>query len=382
MARKHGKNRGIFFRANARGTVLGPDGARGEFWIRFTDGAGLLHREKAGTMTAARALVERRRTEKRQGLAFPENLRRSRGVTLREVCESYLLHAKANGVRTVVRIESRLREALSLLGPMAAASLTPADLERLKLQLVEGPKTKSRKPASVNRYLTDLKAALLLAVRAGVLDKSPFTTVSLLREANERTRELTRAEEERIMFALLPDPPALRPAIRFAFATGARASELVRLRWADVSEHDGVARLAETKAGVAQNLMLSSAALSILAALPRYGPHVFGWEDGSPFTRDYISHRFTAAARKAGVADTRLHDARHAYASRLRRAGADLLVLSQLLRHSTPRMAQRYAHISRQDLRRALEAAVDSGTELAPVLTLAPKRVRQGKGKQ
>ena len=381
MERKQSKNRGIYFRPAANGEVAGPDGVRGAWWIRFTDGAGLLHREKAGTLTAARMLVERRRTEKRQGIQFPENLRRARQVTLREIADSYLLHVRANGVKTAERIEARLGETLTLVGPMAAATVTPADLERLKLQLVEGPKQKSRRPASINRYLTDLKAAYRLAVRSGVLDRSPFATVRLLRESNERTRELSPAEEARIMLALLSDPPALRPCIAFAIVTGGRASELVRLEWRHVSERDGTVRLAETKAGKAQHLVLSSAALRILAGLPRTGPHVFAWPDGEPFTRDYLSHNFTKAARKAGVEDARLHDCRHTFATRLRRAGADLAVLRELLRHSTTRMSERYADVSRMDLRRAVEA-VGFDSELTPQVTPAPKRVRQVKGRK
>jgi len=381
MARKQ-SNRGIFFRAKASGEVIGPNGAPGAWWIRFTDGAGLLHREKAGTLTAARALVERRRTEKRQGIHFPENMRVAKAVTLREICDSYLLYCRASGVRTIVRIEVRLREIVSLLGNGAAAAVTPADLERLKLRLVQGQKTKSRRPSSINRYLIDVRAAYGLAVRAGVLDRSPFARgVRLVPENNQRVRELSPSEEARIMLALLPDPPALRPCIAFAIVTGARAGELAALKWADVSKRDGTARLAETKSGKAQTLMLSSAALRILAGLPLYGPHVFAWPDGRPLSRDYLSHNFTRAARKAGVADARLHDTRHTFATRVRRAGGDLAVLRELLRHSSARMSERYSHVSRADLRRAVEA-VESTTEVTPELAPASPGVRQGKGRK
>jgi hypothetical protein len=49
MARKGGKDRGIFFRARPSGEAVGPGGRRGEWWVLWYDGDGGRHREKAGT---------------------------------------------------------------------------------------------------------------------------------------------------------------------------------------------------------------------------------------------------------------------------------------------------------------------------------------------
>ena len=70
-----------------------------------------------------------------------------------------------------------------------------------------------------------------------------------------------------------------------------------------------------------------------------------------------VADAFARAASKAKIEDVRLHDCRHTFATRLRRAGADLPVLSELLRHASTRMTERYAHVSRLDLRQAVEAA-------------------------
>jgi integrase len=276
---------------------------------------------------------------------------------LRDLADTYLLQVRANGVKTADRIKNRLDEALGLIGQVPAKQVRSEDIERLKVKLAQGPRRESRSPASINRYLQDLKAVFRLAVRSGVLDRSPFSTVSLLTENNRRVRELSLAEEGRLMLSLPLEPVALRPFMTFAIATGARAGELSRLEWRHISERDQLARLPETKSGQAQQLVLSTHALGILRGLPRFGTHVFAWPDGRSFSLDYVSHAFARAASKAKIEDVRLHDCRHTFATRLRRAGADLPVLSQLLRHASTRMTERYAHVSRLDLRQAVEAA-------------------------
>ncbi len=361
MANTKGTDRGIFFRPNERGQVLGPTGERGDWWVVFYQD-GRRHREKAGTKVAARDLYMRRRTEIRQGRQFPETMRPASPITVRELADAYLQVCRANRVRSLDRIERRLAEALGHLGSISARQLRPEDLERLKVRLGEGPRQKQRSPATINRFLQDLKAVFLLAVRSGVLDRSPMASLSLLTENNKRTRELTPTEEAEIMLALR-GPRAIRAFVAFAIATGARAGEICRLEWRHVHARDGFAELPETKSGEKQHLVLGPAALGILAGLPRYGSHVFARPDGRPFARDYVSHAFQQAAVRAKVKDVRLHDLRHTYATRLRRAGADLSVLAALLRHASTRMSERYSHVSRPDLRRAVEAA-DFATEL------------------
>jgi integrase len=59
--------------------------------------------------------------------------------------------------------------------------------------------------------------------------------------------------------------------------------------------------------------------------------------------------------KRAKIANLRFHDLRHDFATKLRRRGIGLDVIRDLLGHSTLAMAQRYAHIGRDDLSAAVE---------------------------
>jgi len=62
----------------------------------------------------------------------------------------------------------------------------------------------------------------------------------------------------------------------------------------------------------------------------------------------------------AGIPDLRQHDLRvrerHTFAIRRLRGGANLVAVSALLRHASTRMSERYLHVTRADLRAAVEA--------------------------
>ncbi len=60
------------------------------------------------------------------------------------------------------------------------------------------------------------------------------------------------------------------------------------------------------------------------------------------------------AVRKGGITDLHVHNTRHTFVSRRLRAGVDLYTVSKLLRHASIAMAERYTHLSRGDLKAAV----------------------------
>jgi len=276
---------------------------------------------------------------------------------------------------------TRLAEVCEILAHRGAGAVTAQDVERLKAKLAETPakgrkdpedpkKERPRTLASVNRYLQDLRAAYNLGRRNGKVEKNPVADVKLLRENNKRIREMTDAEERALLEAL--DPAKRRggtdlcPMVRLLLETGLRLGEASGMRWADVDWTGGFLTLPETKAGEKQHVPLNSEALAILRALgsgdlsapllsgAQAGRYVLAWKEGRPLTPDYVTHAFGKAARKAGITDLHVHDTRHTFACRLLRRGVDIYTVSKLLRHASVVMSERYAHLSRGDLKAAV----------------------------
>ncbi len=364
------RTRGIYFVWRPGGEVVGPrhvcaerrcgpgctlDGeVRGEWWAVWYDAHGGRHREKAGTKAAALDLYRRRKTEVRRAVKFPEPMQ-GRDLRLKDLVAEYLEAVRADRAKTADVIARRLVVVVDMLGDPPAESIQPEDLDRLKVKLATGTRTAHRKPASINRFLQDLKAVFGKAAASGRLDRNPFAGVALLNEDNLRARELSPEEEIRLFQALPTDPPALCPYFRFLLETGCRAGEACGLLWPHILWSDEAAELPGTTGGRREHLTLSKAALDILGALPRDGERVFCWPDGRPFTVDYTTKAFLRATRAAGIPDLRQQDLRHAFAMRRLRGGANLAQVSDLLRHVSTRAMERYLPMAPTVLKRAVK---------------------------
>jgi len=212
------------------------------------------------------------------------------------------------------------------------------------------------KPATVNNELKVLSSLLTKAVEWGRLTEHPMKggKVKKLRESNTTERELTDEEEERLLNA---SPPWLQDLIAIAVDTGLRRGELVALSWDRVDLAGREVRLIQTKNGKERRVPLTARAHAVLARLRRTRAEEHGPFPSGPGKRPYILvSAYRRARTKAGLCDVRFHDLRHTFATRLVRAGVDLITVARLLGHSDLRMVQRYAHPGAADARRAVHA--------------------------
>ena len=73
------------------------------------------------------------------------------------------------------------------------------------------------------------------------------------------------------------------------------------------------------------------------------------------------------ACRKADLHDVTWHTFRHTFASRLTRAGADLVTVKELLGHSTISVTMRYAHTNRDAKTRAVRLQANRSDKVMTV---------------
>jgi integrase len=148
-------------------------------------------------------------------------------------------------------------------------------------------------------------------------------------------------------------PERHRPIFLFMMATGCRPSEARALRKQDIYEdyilfvkafgYKG--ELKSVKAKKAEPFPIYPELRTILEMAPRsLTPWVFINPDtGNHYSKD-INRIWNKACDDAGVKRIRLYQAvRHSYACQLLNSGVDKAIVSKLLRHSDPRMIERYA---------------------------------------
>jgi integrase len=226
-------------------------------------------------------------------------------------------------------------------------------------------------PYRGNRVLALASKLFTLAILWQYRADNPAKGVGRNHE-EKRERYLGPAELSALLDTLTHWPNAtIANIILFALLTGARRSEILGARWAEINLDNGTwtKRAARTKQAKLHVVPLSEAALTLLRSLPQDGPFVFPNGAGKPHSDIWKS--WAAICRAAGIAGLRLHDCRHSYASAAINAGLDLPVIGKLLGHTRPATTARYAHL-------ADSVARDATNKVGEIITDASKNMLKG----
>ena len=183
-----------------------------------------------------------------------------------------------------------------------------------------------------------------------------------LKEAQERVREATQDEEERLLASIRGD---YAPALRFALLSGCRRAEIVGLRWMAVDFFNRVITI-KGKGDKTRVIPMIAALYELLRGEHgKDAAHVFTYvakmprKDAGkvkPITMEGFKTEWRRARRRSGVENFRFHDTRHTTATRLVRQTGNLKMAQKLLGHSDIATTARYAHVTDTDLRAGMEA--------------------------
>ena len=149
-------------------------------------------------------------------------------------------------------------------------------------------------------------------------------------------------------------------AIRLLLLTGCRKGEILNLRWDQVDLEVGELNLPDSKTGP-RTIVLSPEAAWVLRRLPRLAdnPHVIpGKINGRPMRN--LNDPWEIVCERAGLADLRIHDVRHAFASRALALGESLPMIGRLLGHSEVETTARYAHLAPDSVQQSAERIAES----------------------
>jgi len=128
------------------------------------------------------------------------------------------------------------------------------------------------------------------------------------------------------------------PMVDFAIETGMRRSEILSLRWENLSDQQRIASLPDTKNGSKRDVPLTQKAAQVIAGLPAHTVNIFP-------TSDYaVRHAWDRLVRRAGIEDLRFHDLRHEAISRFFEMGLSVPEVALISGHKDYRMLASYNH--------------------------------------
>ena len=285
------------------------------------------------------------------------------------VTNIYLPHVKLR--KRSWRVDERIaRQHLSSL--FGARKL--ADIQRHEVEdWLHGLSEKGLAPSTCNRILAVFKTICSLAVMRGLLPagQSPCAGVAPFKIHTQRERYLTQDEAWRLMRARETSDRLEAFAIRLLLLTGARKSEILKARWEYVRRDLRLLIVPLSKSGKPRHISLSDAALEVLRAMPRSPGNSWlfpGHAPGKPLSDLYLF--WNKLRRELGLADVRIHDLRHTFASFLVNAGHSLYEAQKMLGHGDPRTTMRYAHLG--------QASLLAAAETVSCFFIPPKRGNSG----
>ncbi len=283
-----------------------------------------------------------------------EKLERRRVVSVAELAERYMReHARTRKKASSAGMDARLLEKILLprLGQARITAVARADVARLHQEL-------SGTPVLANRVLALASKMFSLAEKWELRPdgSNPCRHVERFREVG-RERFLSGEELARLGQALDHaegrEHPSALLALRLLILTGARRNEILSLRWSEVDSERGALRLADSKTGP-RIVPLGGPALELLARAPRLAGNPFvcpGEKAGGHFVG--LQKVWERLRLEAGLADARIHDLRHGFASVAAAANMGLPLIGKLLGHARAATTARYAHLSLDPLRAA-----------------------------
>jgi integrase len=377
-----GKGKVDYFDTNCKGLLLEIRASGGKTWyLRYTDARGRKRQLRIAdardlSLEQARRQADHLRGQIALGLDPAAEKATMRAVpTFAEFAAERYMPFVRGYKRSWMSDDSYLRNhLLPALGKKHLDEISKHDV----IAFHQGTRAKGYALGTCNRCLILLRYALNLAVRWEIpgVTANPTKDVPLFDDPNKKERYLSQEEAQRLYEAVRQsDNPMLKFIVPMLILTGARKREVLDSKWEDFDLARRQWRIPTTKAGRPRHVPLSDGVLRLLASVPHDDD--CPWVFANPKTRKPYKSFFYSwhtARKQAGLADVRIHDLRHSFASFLVNAGRSLYEVQKILGHTQVKTTQRYAHLSQDTLIDAANAAMNAiGSAFAPPVLALPQ---------
>jgi len=322
---------------------------KGDNWYIDYYAYGRRRREKIGTSRVlAENVFRKRKLQIAEGKYL--DIRKNEKIKFEDFANEYVeVYLKPNN-RSWLRAEAHnIKRLKAHFAGKYLYEITPLTVEKFKIE-----RAKEVSPATTNRTLTCLKSMFNRAITWGKFrGENPVNKVKFFIENNTRLRYL---EKEEIVKLLKNCGGHLKPIVVIALNTGMRRGEILNLKWQDIDFRRGIIYLLRTKNNERREVPMNEAVKMALIKVRKHpnSAYAFCSRGGKPFYN--VRKSFFTALKKSGIINFHFHDLRHTFASHLVMSGVDLNTVRELMGHKSLDMTLRYAHLSPDHKKRAVDA--------------------------
>lgn len=197
---------------------------------------------------------------------------------------------------------------------------------------------------------------------------NPISNVKMPQEDNRRFRFLTQEEADRLLGALKAKSQQLYEVALVSLQSGARAEEIMGLKWSDLDFKNMTMTLWDTKNTNTRMARMTNEIKEVLLKKRGNSSSALVFPGKNDIQSKQISATFGRTVEELGFnknnPDRRMkvvfHTLRHTYASWLVQNGESLYTVKELMGHSTLAMTERYAHLSTDNLKQAVDRLENS----------------------
>ncbi|MDD5546307.1 MAG: tyrosine-type recombinase/integrase [Candidatus Omnitrophica bacterium] len=318
----------------------------GNWYIRYYIGDKNVRRKVGPTKGLAEIALKKIKVAMAEGKYL--DIKREQKIKFEEFADEYIkTHSKTNNKSWEQTDLHTVKCLKAFFAGKYLSEITPQMVEQFKAKRVT-----EVKPATTNRALALLKSIFNKATAWNKFDgRNPVKGIKFYKE-HPRLRFL---EREDITKLIDNNTEPLKSIVIIALNTGMRRGEIFNLKWHDIDFERGIISLYQTKNGEQRKVPMNEQVKQTIIAVRKTpdSPYIFCNKDKRPYCD--IRKSFFTACDKCGITDFHFHDLRHTFASQLVMSGIDLNTVRELLGHKTIEMTLRYAHLSPDFKKRAVD---------------------------
>ena len=306
------------------------------------------------TVEQARKKARKAKTDLDAGTNPNDDLRQKRQeMTFADLFGQYMVrHAKVRKL-TWQEDQNQFDRYLGAFAKKKLSAITRKDVAALHARIGKTA------PTAANRVLSLLSSVFGRAIEFDLwAGANPCTGVRKFPEQS-RDRFLSGDELRRFFEALEQEPnDTARDFFSVALLTGARRSNVLEMKWADIDLDAATWRIGRTKNGTPQTVALVEPVVELLRERRRQATSVFVFP-GTGKTGHYMEPKraWKTLLKRAGIEGARVHDLRRTLGSWQAMTGASLPVIGKSLNHKNQSTTAIYARLDLDPVRSAMEKA-------------------------